>query len=61
MFVSEDEQLCNIAESAVTNGNFVIKVFGVPDPAQCKHNVYWEVKVERSDIDKLQVEATREK
>ena len=58
-FDREDELLCNLAASPVNDATFAIKAFGVPDPALCNHIVYWEVKAERSDIDKLQVELTR--
>lgn len=55
----DGEPLCNVAASAVVDGKFTVRAFGVADPAACNHPVYWEVKAERSDVDQLQVEQGR--
>lgn len=56
---TDGETLCNVAASAVVDGKFTVRTFGVADPAACNHAVYWEVKAERSDVDQLQVEQRR--
>lgn len=56
---TDGETLCNVAASAVVDGKFSVRAFGVADPAVCNHPVYWEVKAERSDVDQLQVEQSR--
>lgn len=59
-FDNDDDVLCNLAASDVKNGVFIIKAVGVPDPLLCNHKAFWEVKAERSDIDRLEVEQSRE-
>jgi len=59
-FDSNDVNLCSVAASAVSEGKFIIKAYGVPDSSSCNHGIYWEVKAERSDIEKLKVEQTRD-
>lgn len=59
-FEQEGEALCNVAASGVKNGEFTIRAFGVPDLSACRNKVYWEVKAERSDVGKINVEEIRE-
>jgi hypothetical protein len=60
-FEKNNELLCNVAASDVKNGAFTIKAFGVPDSVACNHKVFWEVKAERTDVEKLITNKTKEK
>lgn len=59
-FEGEADLICNVAASGVRGGEFMIRAFGVPDPSACVNKVFWEVKAERKDVDRLLVEQTRE-
>lgn len=59
-FEFETEYICNVAASEVKDGEFTIRAFGVSNPASCAHGVYWEVRAERKDIEKLTVEKNRD-
>ncbi len=58
-FEDSGEPVCPVAASAVRNGTFSIRAYGVPDPARCEHGVYWEVKAERGDVEPLVAEKTQ--
>ncbi len=53
------DPVCPVAASAVQNGKFSIRAYGVQNPARCEHGVYWEVKATRGDVAPLAVEVTR--
>lgn len=55
-FERANELLCPVAASDVKGGQFSIQAYGAQDTAVCNHKVYWEVKAERSDVDRLIVE-----
>lgn len=55
-FERANELLCPVAASDVKDGQFSIQAYGVQETVACNHKVYWEVKAERSDVDRLIVE-----
>lgn len=59
-FKNDKETLCNLSASDVIDGSFSIRAFGASDLSACNHGVFWEVKAERSDTDKITVEQSRD-